>query len=66
MKAPLKSQPKSECEAENAQLLSAFEQYNEYIVEQLKNIEDFDVWYEHSFEAEFPKCWYSLIRTRKL
>jgi hypothetical protein len=63
-KSPLKSQ--SNCDAENDQLLNALERYNEYIVEQLKKIEDFDIWYETSFKQNFPKCWYTLIKTGKL
>lgn len=58
--------PRSNCEHEDAQLLHALEEYNEYICEQLKKIEEFDIWYEISHEQDFPKCWYSLIRTGKL
>ena len=65
MKSPRKK-PKSDCEVENSQLLAAMEAYNAYIAEQLKNIEDFDIWYEESYKKDFPKCWYSLIRTGKL
>lgn len=61
-----RKQQKNDCDAENQQLLSALEKYNQYIVEQLKKIDDFDIWYESSFSEDFPKCWYSLIRTRKL
>ena len=63
MKSQRKKQ-KSDCEIENSQLLSAMEEYNQYIAEQLKKIEDFDIWYEENYGRDFPKCWYSLIRTR--
>lgn len=58
--------PRSDCAAEDAQLLLALERYNTYIAEQLKKIDDFDIWYETSYKQDFPKCWYSIIRTGKL
>lgn len=64
-----KSQQKNQendCSLDNERLLLVLEKYNAYITEQLKKINDFDVWYETSFSQEFPKCWYSIIRTGKL
>lgn len=58
-------QRKSNCNKENAQLLSAIELYNKYISDQLKLIEDFDIWYEQKFQKDFPKCWYTIIKTGK-
>lgn len=43
-------------------LLQSLEDYNEYIMERLKLIYDFDVWYEHTTNNPFPKEWYAVIQ----
>lgn len=58
--------PENNCEEENLQLLGALESYNEYITGKLATIEEFDIWYETAFSKDFPKCWYTTIRTGKL
>lgn len=37
--------------------------YNHYILNILKQIQDFDVWYESTNKKEFPKEWYSAIKS---
>lgn len=39
--------------------------YNEYILNILTTIEDFDIWYERFNNKEFPREWYKLIKTSK-
>lgn len=55
----------SNCDKQNAQLLTALEQYNLYLMDQISKIEDFDIWYEQNFKSDFPKCWYSIIKNGK-
>jgi hypothetical protein len=43
----------------------AITEYNAYIEIHLKQIFEFDVWYEHSKNIDFPKDWYSMIRDTK-
>lgn len=46
-------------------LLESIEHYNEYVMERLKLIIDFDIWYEHTTGKAFPKEWYSIIKSRR-
>ena len=45
-----------------AELSESVTEYNEYILMQISKIFDFDIWYEHSKNKDFPKVWYSMIR----
>lgn len=49
-------------DAEWAKLSINITEYNEYMTLQLSKILDFDIWFEHSTNLEFPKEWYSMIR----
>ena len=37
-------------------------EYNQYVEGRIKQIMDFDIWFENSKGIEFPKEWYTIIR----
>lgn len=45
-----------------AELSNNIKLYNEYVMERIKLIMDFDVWYEMSTSKDFPKKWYSMVK----
>jgi hypothetical protein len=45
-------------------LLEQIELYNEYVIERLKLIYEFDIWYEQTSGNPFPKEWYDYIQAR--
>jgi hypothetical protein len=48
-----------------AELSLSISEYNEYFMQQLNKIFEFDIWFEHSKSKDFPKEWYSMIRESK-
>lgn len=42
-------------------LLKSLEAHNEYVMERIKLICEFDVWYEYTTGKAFPKEWYNII-----
>jgi hypothetical protein len=49
-------------EKDTTDLSSSIREYNEYMLSQINKIFEFDIWYEHTKNKEFPKEWYSKIR----
>ncbi len=45
------------------ELADEFTNYNQYILNILTQIQDFDVWYEQFYKKEFPKEWYGMINS---
>lgn len=56
----MKSDPDDGCSFELSSELSI---YNDYILDKLKTIKDFDVWYEAEYKHPFPPEWYAIIKT---
>lgn len=46
-------------------LCSEITKYNQYILQFVSQIKDFDIWYEQNTGKEFPKEWYNLVKTSK-
>lgn len=48
------------------QLLEQIESYNAFVMMHIKNIPDFDIWYEMSSGLPFPKDWYTYIKAGEI